>query len=761
MPGIQAMRVPAQTRAAKLVSVDGRTYPLQSARIAAEASGGIAFSTLVQTYRNPYAEPLEVIYTLPLPADGAVIGYSMKLGERIIRGEVRARDEALATYKKALFEGRSAALLEQDRDDTFTQRLGSLPAGQSAEITIEVLHPLAFLPGGSEQGAEWEYRFPTVVGVRYEGAAGRVPDADRLEIDRSDAGGSAIPTRIELALTTIGDAGKAVRRIDAMPLDRDLVVRFRAGATSIGAHLVEGPGLPGDMGRYGILTITPPRVSEVAFARDLTILIDASGSMSGMPLAWAKDVAAGLLPTLEDGDRFEVIAFSDQPRSLTGGIVPVTDGAMGAALDELSRLEANGGTEMVDAMVRALWPLRPDSQHQVVLITDGEIGFEDEVVGRIVSSLPDGARLHTVGVGSAPNRTLTCRAARAGRGIESFVCGDAEVQPAIARLIAATARPVLTDLAIASSAIRGMAPARPRDVLAGQPLVVAVELDPAGGILEATGRLAGTTERWRWQLTVPPIAARERAVTAVPLGALYGREAIADCELSPGRTDAKVKTIALRHRIASRMTSLVAVAEEPNIDPKAPRRRVVVPVELPAFVSAAGVGLKMRGRLGVRASVDNVLFSNAGDAGVMARSLNRLAQDDYADEESPRHVSEIILNSRHVRSDDDFGAALGRPDASRTRARVLSVTGYVIVIELETPSDGFLRPDGKVRLFNVDYLVGLGGGDLLGLGRVEPIDSSPIGPHAKGLILRIVIIGSDNWRCAVGHEITIAEAKTA
>jgi Ca-activated chloride channel family protein len=733
MPGIQAMKVPAQTRAAKLVSVDGRAYPLQSARIAAEASGGIAFSTLVQTYRNPYAEPLEVIYTLPLPADGAVIGFSMKLGERIIRGEVRARDEAIATYKKALFEGRSAALLEQDRDDTFTQRLGSLPAGQSAEITIEVLHPLAFLPGVSEQGAEWEYRFPTVVGVRYEGAAGRVPDADRLELDRSDAGGSAIPTRIELALTTIGDDGKAVRRIDAMPLDRDLVVRFRAGATSIGAHLVEGPGLPGDMGRYGILTITPPRVSEVAFARDLTILIDASGSMSGMPLAWAKDVAAGLLPTLRDGDRFEVIAFSDQPRSLTGGIVPVTDGAMGAVLDELSRLKANGGTEMVDAMVRALWPLRPDSQHQVVLITDGEIGFEDEVVGRIVSSLPDGARLHTVGVGSAPNRTLTCRAARAGCGVESFVCGDAEVQPAIARLIAATARPVLTDLAIASSASRGIAPARPRDVLAGQPLVVAMELDPAGGILEATGRLAGTTERWRWHLTVPPIAARERAVTAMPLGALYGREAIADCELSPGRTDAKVKTIALRHRIASRMTSLVAVAEEPNIDPKAPRRRVVVPVELPAFVSAEGVGLKMRGRLDVRA-LDEA-FSYTDDEGFLARSLGRLEQDE---------VSAFRKRPR---------LSVGRPAASRTRARVLSVTGYAIVIELETPSDGFLRPDGKVRLFNVD--------DLLGLGGVDPIGSSPIGPHAKGLILRIVIIGFDNWRYAVGDEITIEEAKTA
>src|SRR5437867_9124846 len=85
MPGSHAMEAPATPRGASLVSVDGRTYPLQSVRMDAEASGGIAQSTLVQTYRNPYAEPLEVIYTLPLPADGAVVGYAMRLGERVIR----------------------------------------------------------------------------------------------------------------------------------------------------------------------------------------------------------------------------------------------------------------------------------------------------------------------------------------------------------------------------------------------------------------------------------------------------------------------------------------------------------------------------------------------------------------------------------------------------------------------------------------------------------------------------------------------------
>jgi Ca-activated chloride channel family protein len=716
-----------------LASVDGRTFPLQAASVTATASGGIACSTLIQTYRNPYAEPLEVVYTLPLPADGAVIGYTMRLGERVIRGEVRPREEAKAAYEKALFEGRTAALLEQDRDDTFTQRLGSLPAGQQAEITIEVLHPLAFLLGVLELGPEWEYRFPTVVGVRYQGAAGRVPDANRLEVDRAATPGT-IPTRIELTLTTVDDAGAAVRRVESMPLDRDLVLRWAAGDAAIGAHLVEGPGLPGDDGRYGLLTITPPRVPAPAFARDLTILLDASGSMSGQPIEWAKDVAAGLLRSLDEGDRFEVIAFAGRPRSLTGGIVGVSERSLRAVLGELAQLSASGGTEMADAVVEALRPLRQDSQHQIVLITDGEIGFEDEIVERILNGLPDGARLHTVGVGAAPNRTLTSRAARAGRGVESFVCGDGEVPATVKRLVAATVRPVLTDVKIATAAVSGIAPARPRDVFAGQPLVVALELHPTGGTLEVSGRLAGSTEPWTWRLTVPPVAAREGAISAMPLGALYGRETIADLELSGRRSDDRVMSVALRHRIASRVTSLVAISEEPAVDPKAPRRRVALPVEVPAFVSAEGVGLfvgrsthVLMDAMALRSMSGSTLASDLFDL-----SLHR--------DES---VSRVLF--RRLR-----GFVTTRLSV---RAHVLAVEGNLLVLELETPSDGFVWPEGLVEVERE--------GQQLGTGAIDPGQSSPRGPHPKGLLLRLAIVGKSNWTCRIGDEVWIAGGVTA
>ncbi len=71
-------------RHAGLVSIEGRTFPLKSARLAARAEGGVASTVFTQAYDNPYKEPLEVIYTLPLPAGGG--SHSVVTGSAVSPG---------------------------------------------------------------------------------------------------------------------------------------------------------------------------------------------------------------------------------------------------------------------------------------------------------------------------------------------------------------------------------------------------------------------------------------------------------------------------------------------------------------------------------------------------------------------------------------------------------------------------------------------------------------------------------------------------
>jgi Ca-activated chloride channel homolog len=747
------IRSPAlkERRAPALVSVDGRTYPLRSVELEAHAEGGLAASKLIQEFENPYDEPLEAIYMMPLPADGAVLGYSIRMGDRIIRGEIEPREEAEAKYREALLEGKTAGLLEEERADTFQQRLGNLPPRTDVRVEIEVLQPLAFLAGTEGATPYWEYRFPTVVGPRYQGAPGRVPDAERLEADRADReteGG--IPTRIRLRLvvadriegraevrspshpiaSTSWKEGREVALAEGARLDRDVVIQWSISLPEVGVRVVEGGGLPSDDGCYALVTITPPSIVRASYHRDLTLLIDSSGSMSGQPIEIAKRVAGALLRSLEAGDRFEVWHFSNSPSQVSRGFEDASSSSIERSIQSIEAIQTGGGTEMVEAVKRALTPLRRDSQRQVVLITDGEIGFEGEVLAEIRNRIPSGVRIHVVAIGSAPNRTLTRGIGRAGRGVELFASSDETADEAVRRLAAATSRPVLTDLTLSGSALLAAAPARPRDVFAGQPAILAAELKREGGTLEVSGNLAGSPEVWIWRLEIPSSESGEAVRSPLPIGALYGREQLADLEIQIASArgpmedlDREIEAIGMRHRIVSRRTSLVAVAEESSVDPRQPRRRERLAVELPEGVSAEGVGLERVAFLGSVGGIRDAKLSafRLADTTILG-ALDMKRGVDLA-----QHIIDIPFAHRRVQI-----VPLGVVSLSK-------IEGRIAFFELEVPIDAFQLPRGLVEAV-------MSGADSIHA-RVVEGESSPRGPHPKGVLVRLVLerMGTEPW----------------
>src|SRR3954452_8475739 len=110
------------------VGVEG-ALPLVGATITAVAAGGVAEVVLEQRFRNPHPTPLAVSYRFPLPADAAVSGYSFTIGARPIVGEVEGRAAARERFERALVEGKTAALLDQDRASLFEQEIGNIPPG--------------------------------------------------------------------------------------------------------------------------------------------------------------------------------------------------------------------------------------------------------------------------------------------------------------------------------------------------------------------------------------------------------------------------------------------------------------------------------------------------------------------------------------------------------------------------------------------------------------------------------------------------------
>jgi hypothetical protein len=328
-----------------------------------------------------------------------------------------------------------------------------------------------------------------------------------------------------------------------------------------------------------------------------------------------------------------------------------------------------------------------------------------------------------------------------------ILVGDDDARSASRRLLKATVRPVLTNVEAKGSALVSLAPARASDILEGQPLVLLAEVKAAGGTIEIRGSQAGAADPWVQQIDL----SGKLKSTTIPLGALFGREAIEDAELllaaaRPGHEaqalESKIESLGLRHRIASRKTSLVAFSEEVTVDPRAPRRRQRLAVELPAEVSAECAGLAPARFVRPARFQFADLSAISGGRHIVSEVRGPFLMEDHAeaafDFRQPEYLEEpeeeMALQSSMITSREYEPPVF--------EGRIVMLDGPEAVLEFEAPVDGFSLPPDQARV----RIVFSDGSerDAVVLGE----ESSPIGPHDAGLTVRLVLVTRDggDWR---------------
>ncbi|CAN5905000.1 hypothetical protein BH11MYX2_BH11MYX2_04160 [soil metagenome] len=674
---------------AELVTLDGRVLPLIATTLHADARGGIARFVLEQTFRNSYSERLHVTYRMPLPADGAVSGYAFVIGERTITGVVDKKQQARERFERAVSEGKTAALLEQERQDIFTQQIGNVPAGESIVARIAVDARLAWLPEG-----EWELRFPTVIGARYIGQSDTMSDAHATHVKVTEQ-----PLGVQVGMTlAIGDKlqGKASSSTHAIErgtdgvitlaagarLDRDVVVRWPVATPSAGLSLATARPAAGDEA-FGLVTIVPPARNAKAtpVARDLIVLLDTSGSMGGIPLEKAQAVVCLLLDTLTERDRFELTEFNTAPSRYLPDAEFATVGAKRAAIAWVKSRVAGGGTEIREGVLEAMKTLRIGAQRQVIAVTDGYVGGEHQILRALDEHLPASCRLHVLGVGSAVNRSLATALARVGRGAEVIVGPDEDPERSAKRLLDRTAMPMLTNVTIAGDAVISHTPAKVPDVFEGAPLVAGVELSPLGGEIIVKGETADGP--WEQRTVVLPLSASEgnQAICA-----LYARERVADLEaMSLLETpDQTIEALGIRFQISTRLTSWVAI-DEARVH-AGPDRTENVPQEVPYGTKAQAFGLRAHGSGPIAALAEAVDYGAiAAQVQSMPRSAPSPAMQTRAGMLPPTRAP---FGSPPSMPGSGGG---GAPHASRSRA--MAVGGKADEPEKRSARDGMDRDE--------------------------------------------------------------------
>ncbi|MEH6814060.1 MAG: marine proteobacterial sortase target protein [Motiliproteus sp.] len=152
----------------------GRQALLQHTDVHFDITGMLVRTRVIQTFHNQSTEWAEGIYTYPLPENSAVDHLRMKIGERIIEGQIKEREQARKTYEKAKQSGRRASLIEQQRPNIFTTSVANIGPGDSIVIEIEYQQQARYDNG------QFKLRFPMVVAPRY--IPGSPPNLPKLPL---------------------------------------------------------------------------------------------------------------------------------------------------------------------------------------------------------------------------------------------------------------------------------------------------------------------------------------------------------------------------------------------------------------------------------------------------------------------------------------------------------------------------------------------------------------------------------------------------
>ena len=567
-------------------------------------SGMVARASVSQRFRNDSSDWLEAVYVFPLPEDAAVDTLRLRIGERVIEGEIHEREEARQLYEEVHQAGPLTSLVEQERPNLFTTSVANIPPGEEILVEIGYLETLRFEAGN------FELRIPLAITPRYipgdaigPAEGGFTPNTDRVP----DAARITPPVRTPnqplgnpVALTVALDAGFPVAELESLyhdvattrdgqlltvrlaageiPADRDFALRW---TPTVGnrpeAALFTERWQGAD---YALVMLMPPPLAALPDPgpREMILVIDTSGSMAGVSIKQAKAAVDLALARLGPDDHLNLVAFDDEAWSLFERPRAATSATIAQARRFVARLQADGGTEMREAVTLALRGAPdPERLRQVVFITDGSVGNKVEIFHQIEERLGD-ARLFTVGIGSAPNSYFMRKAAEVGRGSTIHIGDAGEVAQEMTALFAKLERPALTGLSVAFPEGAEVYPATVRDLYAGEPVLVHARLENLQGDITLEGRSGGRP----WQRNLTLTEAEHQGVAQ-----LWARAKITAFEdlrflgSDPDVIRLAVIDTALSHRLVSDYTSLVAIEREPVRPEGRDLRSDQVPQSLP------------------------------------------------------------------------------------------------------------------------------------------------------------------------------------
>ena len=664
--------VPCATCEVRSPCVSGARVVRTSSRAVLTLEGRVLRYEITEKFINRGTAVGETDYLLPLPARAAFEDLALSIDGEMVTGETLRADRARAIYEEIVRRQRDPALVEWMGQGLLRTRIFPIAPGEEKTVV-----------------------------VRFRAIADREGDALRIDYrPPMRSGEDAVRSTFELRYPAHGEFGRAFSpthdlqaaesgSLRAMRTDNvrsivSVLVPVRSGSAAsvhVLTHAVDGED------GFAMITIAPPPASRVTTPRDVTFVLDVSGSMRGMKLEQAKAAGRALLASLNATDRFRVIAFSTDIRDFRDGWSVATQANVRSAQQYLRELTAEGSTNISGALEEALRAsLVSDRLPLVLFLTDGAPTVGERQPGRIAAlaeRLRGRQRLFTFGVGTDVNASLLEQLAISGRGTAQFVRPDEDVERAVDVVAQRLTRPVATDLRVRVNGVRvdRVQPSGDLDLFSGQELTVFARYRGGrrGATVTVEGESADGPVRWTTTADFPGRAdensfvARLWAVQRAGWLSAERRRNGATAEL-----DDELRLLGTRFGIPTELTSYLVV--EPGMQPaldaaRRNERLLSSNVAAPAPSSVGGVSAARS-------------FESA-KAAAEQRSVTTMAQLDRAQGQAGSQ-QQFVLGRIFTQRDGQWQDA--RQDGASTRVvqvRAFSEAYFLLLAQLPALKDAF------------------------------------------------------------------------
>ncbi len=625
---------------------------------------------VTETFRNRSQRVAEADYIFPLPLGAAFEDLKLMINGELVSGETMTADKARGIYEEIVRRQRDPALVEWMGSGMLRTRIFPIAPGEEKKVVVR------FQAAAQREGdaLRIDYRRgsnPNATGspmrpvVEQRGMATESADWTSFSLlyeRTADFGDAYSPTH---TLRT-RDEGRT-REVEARGSASDVTIllplrRPDVAAISVLTHA------PDNDGGFALFTITPPSAARRALPRDVTFVIDVSGSMRGRKLEQAKEAGHVLLASLRSEDRFRIVDFSTDVRAFRDGFSAATRENVRDGRRYIDALVADGSTNISGALESAL-STRSDGERLplVVFMTDGEPTIGERSADRIAAMAArqrGDARVFAIGVSADVNAALIEQLSLEGHGTAHFVRDNESVERTVSLLATRLTSPVLTNVRVRVDGVqlRQVLPAGPIDVFAGQDMVVLARYAGSGN---ATVRLEGesvdgpvtwsTRARFTDRDRANPFVARLWAAQRIGWLAAEKRRNGGSSEV-----DGEIRTLGERYGIPTEFTSYLVV--EPGMQVAGARDQSL----------SSRVDVMKRARTEGAATGQAGLFDKAQAVAPAAAPAPSLAANERRFEDA-----RAAAKQREARSTAELDEAVAGTNARRVGERIFSLANGV------------------------------------------------------------------------------------